>query len=104
MLITTLLFEMYLFHYKYIVLIPFTSWMHVRKMKLREQGVYYFEDNSKDNNITIDPNTSGYIDRKMDKWQGLILSEHIEKVIESEKVSKKILYRKKNNFLKIYMN
>lgn len=52
------------------------------------------EDNNKDNNITINPNTSGYIDRKMAKWQGLILSEHIEKVIESEKVSKKNIIQK----------
>lgn len=47
-----------------------------------------------DNNITINPNTSGYIDRKMAKWQGLILSEHIEQVIESKIISKKNIMKK----------
>lgn len=41
-------------------------------------------------NITINPNTSGYIDRKMSKWQGLILSEHNEIVKEAKINSKKV--------------
>lgn len=41
-------------------------------------------------NITINPNTSGYIDRKMSKWQGLILSEHNETVKEEMINSKKV--------------
>ena len=41
-------------------------------------------------NITINPNTSGYVDRKMSKWQGLILSEHNETVKEEKINSKKV--------------
>lgn len=41
-------------------------------------------------NITINPNTSGYVDRKMSKWQGLILSEHNETVKEEKINSNKV--------------
>ncbi|MFL2101330.1 hypothetical protein [Desemzia sp. FAM 23991] len=42
-------------------------------------------DKSEENNRVIDPNTSGYVDRKMAKWQGLILSEHAELLKEEKK-------------------
>lgn len=47
-----------------------------------------------DNNFIINPNTSGYSDRKMAKWQGLILSEHNELTSEKNKHSKKINLKK----------
>ncbi|EAH2637974.1 hypothetical protein JZB01_002768 [Listeria monocytogenes] len=37
-------------------------------------------------NMIINPNTSGYVDRKMAKWQGLILSEHTE-ILKEEKIN-----------------
>lgn len=54
--------------------------------------------------IVINPITSGYVDRGMAKWQGLILSEHNETVqkdneknrkvnIEKEKQSAEEIYR-----------
>ena len=46
------------------------------------------EDEINKNNITINPNTSGYVDRKMSKWQGLILSEHNE-IVKEEKINSK---------------
>lgn len=36
--------------------------------------------------MIINPNTSGYVDRKMAKWQGLILSEHTE-ILKEEKIN-----------------
>lgn len=47
-----------------------------------------------DNNFIINPNTSGYSDRKIAKWQGLILSEHNELTSEKNKRSKKINLKK----------
>ncbi|SDQ02581.1 hypothetical protein LHA31_12310 (plasmid) [Carnobacterium viridans] len=41
-------------------------------------------------NIIINPNTSGYVDRKMAKWQGLILSEHTETVNDKKKNNRKV--------------
>jgi hypothetical protein len=52
------------------------------------------DNKSLDNNIIINPNTSGYSDRKMAKWQGLILSEHNEFTAEKSKSSKKINFKK----------
>ncbi|WP_156098829.1 hypothetical protein [Carnobacterium inhibens] len=37
-------------------------------------------------NMIINPNTSDYVDRKMAKWQGLILSEHTE-ILKEEKIN-----------------
>lgn len=46
-------------------------------------------DKSEEKNSVINPNTSGYVDRKMAKWQGLILSEHTELLKEEKRTSEK---------------
>ncbi|SEL35203.1 hypothetical protein SAMN04488700_1623 [Carnobacterium iners] len=48
------------------------------------------DNKTNENNTIINPITSGYVDRGMAKWQGLILSEHNEVVNEEKKMSKKI--------------
>lgn len=48
------------------------------------------DKNNLEKNTIINPTTSGYVDRGMAKWQGLILSEHNEIVNEEKKTSKKI--------------
>lgn len=74
-------------------------------MMLKEyKKVTNLDNELEEKNIIINPNTSGYVDRKMAKWQGLILSEHTEilkekkinnrKVnIEKEKQSVETIYR-----------
>ncbi len=52
-----------------------------------------------ENNIVINPNTSGYVDRKMSKWQGLILSEHNEIVTDEKKNSRKVNLEKEKQSL-----
>ena len=47
-----------------------------------------------EDDIFINPNTSGYVDRKMAKWQGLILSEHNE-IVKEEKINSKKVNREK---------
>ncbi len=47
--------------------------------------MFILENKSKEKNILINPNTTGYRDRKMAKWQGLILSEHNEFVKEEKR-------------------
>lgn len=47
-------------------------------------------NNNLEKNTIINPTTSGYIDRGMAKWQGLILSEHNETVKEEKSNSKKV--------------
>lgn len=51
-------------------------------------------DKSEEKNKVIDPNTSGYVDRKMAKWQGLILSEHAELLKEEKRTKEKIAKEK----------
>lgn len=45
--------------------------------------------------IILNPNTTGYNDRKMAKWQGLILSEHTEKVNQENINSRHVNIEKK---------
>lgn len=60
-------------------------------MVLKENKKVSKSDNkSKEKSVIINPNTSGYIDRKMAKWQGLILSEHSEMVKEEKRKSRKV--------------
>lgn len=48
-------------------------------MALREyKKVTNLDNDLEEKNMIINPNTSDYGDRKMAKWQGLILSEHNE--------------------------
>lgn len=64
----------------------FTCRTHVRIIGLKEnKKVFILENKSKEKNILINPNTTGYRDRKMAKWQGLILSEHNEFVKEEKR-------------------
>ena len=51
-------------------------------------------EHKKEKDIVINPNTSGYIDRGMAKWQGLILSEHNELVQKERKASEKVNVKK----------
>lgn len=56
-------------------------------MALREyKKVTNLDNELEENKTIINPNTSGYIDRKMAKWQGLILSEHAE-ILKEEKIN-----------------
>lgn len=69
----------------------FTNRTNVRIMELKaNKKVSKLANKSKEKNILIDPNTSGYVDRKMAKWQGLILSEHSEIIKEEKSKSRKI--------------
>ena len=45
-------------------------------------------------NMIINPNISGYVDRKMAKWQGLILSEHTETLKEEKINNRKVKIEK----------
>ena len=56
-------------------------------------------DKSEEENIVINPNTSGYVDREMAKWQGLILSEHTEVVHEEKRQSRKVNREKEKQSL-----
>lgn len=56
-------------------------------MVLKEyKKVTNLDNELEENKTIINPNTSGYIDRKMAKWQGLILSEHAE-ILKEEKIN-----------------
>lgn len=50
-------------------------------------------------NKIINPRMSGYNDRKMAKWQGLILSEHSEAMNQSKEKNKKINDQKEKQSL-----
>lgn len=52
-------------------------------------------------NKLINPRLSGYNDRKMAKWQGLILSEHNEAVNQLKENNKKITIEKEKQSLEI---
>ena len=52
------------------------------------------EYEKEEEHILINPNTSGYADRGMAKWQGLILSEHNELVQKEKKASEKVNMKK----------
>lgn len=53
-------------------------------------------ERKKEKDIIINPNTSGYVDRGMAKWQGLILSEHNELVQKEKKGSENVNVQKEN--------
>lgn len=56
-------------------------------MVLKEyKKVTNLDNELEEKNMIINPNTSGYVDRKMAKWQGLILSEHTE-ILKEEKIN-----------------
>lgn len=56
-------------------------------MMLKEyKKVTNLDNELEEKNIIINPSTSGYVDRKMAKWQGLILSEHAE-ILKEEKIN-----------------
>lgn len=56
-------------------------------MVLKEyKKVTNLDNDLEEKNMIINPNTSGYVDRKMAKWQGLILSEHTE-ILKEEKIN-----------------
>lgn len=52
-------------------------------------------------NKIINPHLSGYKDRKMAKWQGLILSEHSEAVNQLKENNKKRVSEKEKQSLEI---
>ncbi len=56
-------------------------------MVLKEyKKVTNLDNELEEKNMIINPNTSDYVDRKMAKWQGLILSEHTE-ILKEEKIN-----------------
>lgn len=82
----------------------FTYRTHVRIIGLKEnKKVFKLENKAKEKNKLINPNTTGYRDRKMAKWQGLILSEHNEFVKEEKrKHGKEIIKKEKQPVEVIY--
>lgn len=82
----------------------FTYRTYVRIIGLKEsKKVFKLENKLKEKNRLINPNTTGYRDRKMAKWQGLILSEHNEFVKEEKrKHGKEIIKKEKQPVEVIY--
>ena len=80
----------------------FTYRTHVRIIKLKEnKKVFKLENKAKEKNKLINPNTTGYRDRKMAKWQGLILSEHSELVKEEKRKRGKVIIKKEKQTVEV---
>lgn len=74
-------------------------------MALKEnKKVVNLSNEPEEKNRLINPDASGYVDRKMAKWQGLILSEHTEIVNEEKKTSRKINIEKEKQSVEIIYN
>lgn len=80
----------------------FTYRTHVRIIGLKEnKKVFKLENKLKEKNRLINPNTTGYRDRKMAKWQGLILSEHSELIKEEKRKRGKVIIKKEKQTVEV---